>query len=796
MPSSSLWVRRVAQALIGASPCLATPAFAQTEVCIESTSALYQAVADIDGSSTSAITLKLRAGTYTLSSNLVIRYRAEGDASGNYGKLTIRGGYNAGCTSHSTSQGATTLNGSGGQRLVDIELIDNALNVEYLTTNAIDWSVGNWIDYDEEPGTQRFGHVRFLDTLVSLSGDNYDVLIANSMFTARAGTPDDSVMRYHALRLDSQPLTLFAIANSTFRNGGLRIDYQPRDASQQPPFAQVQATSNVFENDGAEVVVANADLYARSNRFDSLSLSGGTFASNSGNINAPAQLGSGGVPANGSPVVNAGSRFVPGGLPARDLAGNPRLVGADPDMGAYETAVDNSFYLDVTNTLSSGAGSLAQAVASANSVNGRQVIRFNIAGSCPRVITLAQTLNLADEVDILGDTQPGSVANTISLGYNGTPCVILRAGNGVANGIVFNSTEVDDELKLGGIAFSGFTGDAVRLRSGRGHLLSGLQFGGSVAATPLVDVGTAIRVQDNATDAQIGGSDPAQRNLIGNASFGIVLDDIGGNQVLGNAIGDSIFEALPNSVGMFVYSPNNLIADNFVRHNASLGIVLSSEAAQHNTVRDNTIINNGVHGLMVSGGASRNRIGPGNYFAGNGGDGINLVEGSWNRLAGNTYSGNGDLAIDLGTTGVDANDPDPLFDWPGSANRGQNFPELSRARAWSLGSLRYLIANGELSSTLGSYRIEFHRSSTCDATGHGEGAVLLGAANVDLDCAIVGPDNQCRKSFELHILGDVPAGHFITATATSAAGHTSEFSACREVEDDRIFKDGFDPATP
>ena len=160
MPSSSPWIRRAAQALIFASPCLAAAAFAQTEVCIESTSALYQAVADIDGSSTSAITLKLRAGTYTLSSNLVIRYRAEGDTSGNYGKLTIRGGYNAGCTSHSTAQGATTLNGSGGQRLVDIELIDNALNVEYLTTNAIDWSVGNWIDYDEEPGTQRFGHVR------------------------------------------------------------------------------------------------------------------------------------------------------------------------------------------------------------------------------------------------------------------------------------------------------------------------------------------------------------------------------------------------------------------------------------------------------------------------------------------------------------------------------------------------------------------------------------------------------------------------------------------------------------
>jgi hypothetical protein len=100
---------------------------------------------------------------------------------------------------------------------------------------------------------------------------------------------------------------------------------------------------------------------------------------------------------------------------------------------------------------------------------------------------------------------------------------------------------------------------------------------------------------------------------------------------------------------------------------------------------------------------------------------------------------------------------------------------------------------GSLSSTKGSYRMEIYRSSTCDASGFGEGATLLGSATIDLDCALVGPDKQCRKSFDLFVPGTVSPGNFITTTVTSAAGQTSEFSKCRKVSaSDGIFEDGFD----
>ena len=93
---------------------------------------------------------------------------------------------------------------------------------------------------------------------------------------------------------------------------------------------------------------------------------------------------------------------------------------------------------------------------------------------------------------------------------------------------------------------------------------------------------------------------------------------------------------------------------------------------------------------------------------------------------------------------------------------------------------------------MGGCRTAFLRGSTCDASGHGEGSVLFDSATIDLDCTIIGPDNPCSRAFSALVYGEVQNGQFITATATSAGGHTSEFSACQEVGDDTIFEDGFE----
>lgn len=791
----SLNSRIVASRLLALLCCLiASTAQAATEVCIESTSALYQAFADIDGDSTDDITLKLRSGTYTLGSDLLLDYRGNGgDPQGSYGRLTISGGYNAGCTSRSNALGATTLVSSGGQRTIDIELINNALVIDHITSNGIDWDFGNWICYQARDRQLRLSMMQALSTRVGFFYMScYDIHLQNVSFTARSDAPNDAVVVYSAYFATESPAAQFDVTTSTFRGGGLRLNFLPFDEDQDPPAATVQLFGNVFENDGNEIRVDGGNVFTSRNRFDSISIDNGLLASNSNNISAPPQLQASGLPQTTSPVVNEGTRFVPGGLTALDLAGNPRQIGADPDMGAFETAVDNSLYLDVTTTAASGPGSLAQAVASANAVNGRQVIRFALPGTCPRTITLSQRLTLTDDTDIVGETQPGTEPNTYAFGYNGAPCVIINAGSGVSDGLRFASTESGDNLKVSQVAFSGFDGRAVSIESGSGHILSGLQFGGRVGTTTLVDVNGAIRIDGTAGGAQIGGPDPVQTNFIGGAGIAITLLGNGANRVIGNAIGDAATQNDPNNVGLFVYSGYNRIEDNWIARSSALSLALSGEDAHHNVVLDNTISGGVGIGIYIAGGAHHNRIGPDNYIANNGGDGIYLVSGSYSDLSGNRYSNNEGLAIDLGDNGVNSNDADPLLDGNTTPNRNQNYPELTSAVDG--GQFAFFALNGELSSTRGSYRIDVYSSQSCDATGHGEGTNLRGTFTVDLDCIAVPANNQCRKAFSLLVPGNVDPGVTITATATSPSGHTSEFSRCEKLlaSNDRIFRDGFD----
>jgi len=789
-PESSLSRGLAALALaVGLAATVAMPAAAQTELCIEDTAALKQAFASINGQTRQAVTFKLRTGTYQLDSNLEIGYRFPGGSpSADIGKLSLLGGYGPGCTSASTALGATTINGSGGQRLVSIELSNNDLLLEGIASNNIDWTVTNWTCSGGAAGTKvTVDRLHALNTRTWVGHSCFDVLVRNSLFVGRAGAD------FALAGTSWYPPSRYAVVHTTVRSGPVGLKYP----DSHPGVGHVTLSNSVFEHTGIELDIEGANLYLLNNRYDSLNLVRGAIQTNTGNTSAPAQLQASGVPQAGSPLVNTGSQFVPGGLPAIDLARQPRLVGTRPDMGAFETTVNNSVYLDVTNTNSSGAGSLAQAVAALNQNTGPRKIRFNIPGGCPRTITLTQTLTLTEGVDLLGDTQPGTQPSTLTNGYNGVPCIILRAGTGVADGLVFDSPDQADALRLNYLAFSGFTGTAVSMRSSRGHLITGNRFGGSVAGTALLPVGVAIRVEGTATDVQIGGPDPAQTNLIGRAGIGVRLGGPGYNHVLGNAIGEAGFQPLGNEIGVDVLSPGNLIENNWIAQSGTVNVRFNGSQAQFNTLRNNSIFGAAGHGVQIILSAARNRIGPGNHISYNDGDGIYLVSGSRSDLGGNTYVGNGELAIDLAPNGVTPNNADPALDHDGTPNRNQNFPVLAATRRVFHFPFTFLDLQGSMSSTPGIYRIDLYRSNDCDGSGHGEGLKRLGSVDLDVSCAV--PLNgQCGRNFQLMLPMSVAVGDIITATATSALGHTSEFSACSTVTqqvviDPPIFRDGFDP---
>ena len=124
-----------------------------------------------------------------------------------------------------------------------------------------------------------------------------------------------------------------------------------------------------------------------------------------------------------------------------------------------------------------------------------------------------------------------------------------------------------------------------------------------------------------------------------------------------------------------------------------------------------------------------------------------------------------------------ANDPDDVDTGP---NGLQNHPALTSASAVSI--------SGTLDSTASStYTVELFASDACDASGHGEGERYLTSADVTTDAS-------GDASFTVPVTG-VADGDFITSTATTADGSTSEFSACRSViVDSDADGDGVDDA--
>ena len=166
--------------------------------------------------------------------------------------------------------------------------------------------------------------------------------------------------------------------------------------------------------------------------------------------------------------------------------------------------------------------------------------------------------------------------------------------------------------------------------------------------------------------------------------------------------------------------------------------------------------------------------GAGNEIAGHRVTGISVANTFASvRIAGNSIHDNGGLGIDLITdayqVGVTPND---VLDADTGGNGLQNFPVLRGAVRAGASVLVY----GELDTEpFGNYAIDLYASPSVDPSGHGEGAVFLGSTSVATDF-------QGRATFRASSIRAVPAGWFVTATATDLErGATSEFSAGRRV---------------
>jgi parallel beta-helix repeat protein len=138
-----------------------------------------------------------------------------------------------------------------------------------------------------------------------------------------------------------------------------------------------------------------------------------------------------------------------------------------------------------------------------------------------------------------------------------------------------------------------------------------------------------------------------------------------------------------------------------------------------------------------------------------------------NSVLSSVFTNNGGLAIDLGTIGVTPNDTNDL---DSGANALQNFPVLTAATTTGTA----ITVSGNLNSSANtSYRIEYFKVISPDATGYGEANQYLGFVNVTTNASGI-------AGFTTSALANVSSTDRITATATRIVGlntfETSEFS--------------------
>lgn len=295
----------------------------------------------------------------------------------------------------------------------------------------------------------------------------------------------------------------------------------------------------------------------------------------------------------------------------------------------------------VTNTANTGAGSLRQAIITANNVAGADLIDFAIPGaSCPGgVCTIAVTTGIlptiSEQVTLDGTTQ----ADAIVLDVNGRSTGLIVDG---ASGCVIR-----------GLVIHNYTSRAIRLNAtSSSTAIEGNLIGTDAAGAALVGSGqTGIEVLSGGNT--IGGASAAERNVIAGNGTAVLIDaSVSGNTVSGNFIGTDAAgtSALGNGTGIALTggANNNLIGGdtagerNLISGNSSLGIVIAGAGTADNVVSGNFIgvdasgaaaLANAGNGVIIGGGATANTVG--GTVAGEG----NLISG--NALTGVRIGGSG-----------------------------------------------------------------------------------------------------------------------------------------------------------
>ena len=418
---------------------------------------------------------------------------------------------------------------------------------------------------------------------------------------------------------------------------------------------------------------------------------------------------------NGIEISGGGGGNVVGGLTVGDrnvISGNTES-GVELDTSNNNTVLGNFIGTDLTGTIDLG-----------NTLNG--VVVWDTADGNIIGGTVAAARNIisgnevhgifitnAPNTTVLGNYIGTDVSGMVSLGNTDSAVSIEGTSAGAMIGGTLGGARNVIAADAGGTTASG-----VRINASN-VTVQGNYIGVNAAATASLRIDNdAIKVM-NEVNVLIGGSVLGAANVIGGA-----LDD--GIEISG---GDGI-TVQGNFIGTDPTRTSNL-------------------ASGDNAIEIDT------NAINVSiGGAG---FGEGNVIANSNDRGVSVKDaGSIVTIRGNSFDSTNNLEIDIGLTGVTGND---LDDVDSGANALQNFPVLSLITTNSTETTIQGLLNSTADST---FVLDFYART------------LSGTVNY-LGFSTVKTDATGNVTFVAVVPIAVTSGQFVMATATNAAGGTSEF---------------------
>jgi hypothetical protein len=335
----------------------------------------------------------------------------------------------------------------------------------------------------------------------------------------------------------------------------------------------------------------------------------------------------------------------------------------------FETLEDRVLFASfvVTNVNDAGAGSLRQAILSANKAPGNDAVSFAIGSGAKTIAPLTALPTITDPLTLDATTQPG---------YAGKPLIELSGAKLAATNNTTGLVVTAGSSTVKGFVINRFGGNGVSLLSRGGNTVSGNYIGTNSAGTAAAaNKGQGILVQTPGN--VIGGNTAAGRNVIsGNGKNGIQLYTAAasGNQVRGNYIGTNAAGTAGvgnGKIGVSVGSPNNTIGGptpsyrNVISANATDGILIAGAGASGNKVQANYIgtnaagtaaIGNLLYGVEIS--QPNNLVGGEtaavrNVISGNTKSGVvlYLASATGNKVQGNYIGTDATGTQDLGNRG-------------------------------------------------------------------------------------------------------------------------------------------------